>query len=107
MWWQTLYKTDAPQELESAEYYQPRVEMKNIAGKWFFFVQETHGWYKDDVKEVVHKTYTLEPEEGFSTHQGAQIRYEQQLAHRASGGFVHSFSVDPFSESGIAYRKLG
>jgi hypothetical protein len=93
---ETRYKTNAPEELERAEYYQPRVEQKFHAGKWRYTVTETHAWYDDAKKEVVHKVTTLNPEaaEGFATIKEAWKRYEEQVRHRVADGFSHSFSLE-------------
>jgi hypothetical protein len=45
------------------------------------------------------------PEEG-STAKEAEAKYNQQVQFRAKEGYVHSFSIDPFSASGIKYRKI-
>ena len=93
---ETLYKTSAPEQLERAEYYQPRVEQKFHGGKWRYTVTETHAWYDDLKKEVVHKVTTLNPEaaEGFATIEEAWKRYEEQVRRRVADGFSHSFSLE-------------
>jgi len=109
---ETLYKTDAPQELDRAEYDQPRIESKFHQGKWRFVVTETHAWYDDQKKEVFNKVTTLDPQpdEGFATIAEAWKRYDEQVRRRASDGFVHSFSIEFDSEKMgpvHIYRRLG
>lgn len=93
---ETLYKTNVPEQMKRAEYYQPRIESKFHHGKWFFVVTETHAWYDDEEKEVVQRVTTLNPQadEGFATIEEAWKRYEQQVRRRASDGFVHSFYIE-------------
>jgi len=93
---ETLYKTNAPEELERAEYYQPRIEQKVLCGKWVFFVTEKHAWYDDRGKQVLAPGFTLDPkeEEGYPSLEAAKARYDQQVKHRASEGFVHSFYIE-------------
>jgi hypothetical protein len=93
---ETLYKTNAPEQLERAEYYQPRVETKFHHGGWFFVVTETHAWYDDQKKEVVLQVTTLDPgaDEGFATIEEAWKRYNQQVRRRVDDGFVHSFYIE-------------
>jgi len=103
---ETLYKTDSPKDFANGEYYQVRIEwnVDEASGKTHYFVRENHGYFNNEQKRMVHPVTTYSPEEGYATHEQAVERYEQQLAQRASEGFVHSFSLDPFE--GIMYRKL-
>jgi len=93
---ETLYKTNAPEQLERAEYYQPHINSKFHHGKWFFVVTETHAWYDDQKKEVFNKVTTLDPqpEEGFATIEEAWKRYDEQVRRRVADGFVHSFYIE-------------
>ena len=104
---ETLYKTDSPKDFANGEYFQVHfnVETNPVTGKQAFFVREKHGYFDNEQKRAVHPVTTFAPEEGFTTFEEAAERYEQQLRHRASEGFVHAFSVDPFE--GIKYRRLG
>ncbi len=72
---ETLYKTNAPEELERAEYYQPRIEQKVLCGKWAFFVTEKHAWYDDRGKQVFAPGFTLDPkeEEGYPSLEAAKL----------------------------------
>jgi hypothetical protein len=106
MAFETLYKTNLPQEMEAAEYYQPHLDMEFIDGAWVFFVREKHGWFKDGEKRAIHHLTTLSPEEG-STAKEAELRYNQQVQKRASEGYIHSFSIDPYSAVGVKYRRVG
>ncbi len=101
---ETLYKTDTVTELERAEYYQPHLDVYISNGRAVYFVRERHGWYSDAEKRAIHNTTTLNPEEGFDTYAEAEAMYNKQIAHRASEGFVHSFSLDPFR--GVIYRRV-
>jgi hypothetical protein len=69
-------------------------------------VREKHGFFDNQKKKMVNSVPTLDPDfdEGFTTLQEAQERYDQQLQRRASEGFVHAFSIDPFT--GMKYRRL-
>jgi hypothetical protein len=103
---ETLYKSDSPREFATGEYYQVHFdpEVDPATGKELFFVREKHGYFDDKQKRAVHHTTTFAPDEGFTTRKDAEARYKQQLAHRASEGFVHSFWLDPFE--GMRYRRL-
>jgi hypothetical protein len=101
---ETLYK-NRPEELEHAEYYQPRYDMRFVNGAWAFFVAETHAWFDTVNKKAVNQVTTLSPEEGFSDSREALARYEQQVLQRASEGFVHSFALD-LNEPGPRYRRI-
>ena len=46
------------------------------------------------------------PDEGFTTREEAEARYKQQLVHRASEGFVHSFCLDPFEGMKVSPSDL-
>jgi hypothetical protein len=100
---ETLYKSDSPRDFSTGEYYHFESEV-DPAGKELFFVREKHGYFDDQQKRAVHHTTTLSPDEGFTTRAEAEARYNQQLVHRASEGFVHSFCLDPFE--GMKYRRL-
>lgn len=102
---ETLYKTDDPEQLEKAEYYQLHLETERLNGKWMYFVREKHGWFDTETRKPKDHRYTLDPEEGFDSFEEAQKRYEQHLLHRASEGFVHLFSIDPYE--GQRYRRIG
>jgi hypothetical protein len=93
---ETLYRTNVPEQMTQAEYYQPRMEMKFHQGKWVFIVSETHGWYDGQKKEVVEEVTTLNPEatEWFSTIEEAWRWYGAQVLRRVLDGFVHSFYID-------------
>ncbi len=93
---ETLYRTNAPEELERAEYYQPHIESKFHDGKWFFVVTETHAWYDDKEKKVVNHVTTLNPDatEGYAKIEEAWKSYDEQVRRRVSDGFVHSFSIE-------------
>ena len=104
---ETLYKTNAPEQLAAAEYYQPHLDVENVNGRPIYFVREKHGWYDASHKPAAkHSLHTLNPEDGYATWEEAERRYNEQLAHRAREGFVHSFSVDPFSSPPISYRRI-
>jgi hypothetical protein len=72
------------------------VACKFRLGKWVYVVTEKHGWYDDQGKEVIDPRYTLDPraDEGFDSIEEAQKRYDQQIQHRASEGYVHSFYIE-------------
>jgi hypothetical protein len=103
---ETLYKSDSPRDFATGEYYQVHFESEvdPATGKESFFVREKHGYFDGQQKRAVHHTTTFAPEEGFATRVEAEARYRQQLVHRASEGFVHSFCLDPFE--GMKYRRL-
>lgn len=101
---ETLYKTNRPEELERAEYYQPRIDVERVSGRTVYFGSERHGWYSEAEKRAIHHTATFSPEEGFGTFEEAAKWYDQQIKHRASEGFVHSFLLDPFE--GVQYRRI-
>ena len=103
---ETLYKSDSPRDFATGEYYQVHLEagVDPVTGKELFFVRERHGYFDDQAKKVVHHSITFAPDEGFTIRAEAEARYNQQLLHRASEGFVHSFSMDPFE--GVKYRRL-
>jgi hypothetical protein len=103
---ETLYKTNAPQEIERAEYYQPHLDAQLVHGKTVYFVREKHGWYDDRMKRVFHSTATLDPEEGFPAYEKAEARYKKQVRYRASAGFIHSFIFDPFGDPPFKYRLI-
>ena len=103
---ETLYKTDSPIDFENGEYYQVQLESRpDHASKTYrYFVSEKHGYFDNSQKRNVNMTTTFAPDEGFSTMPEARARYEQQLARRASEGFVYAFSFDPFQ--GMRCRRL-
>lgn len=103
---ETLYKSDSPRDFATGEHYQVHFEpeVDPATGTESFFVREKHGYFDDQQKRAVHNTTTFGPEEGFTTRAEAEARYRQQLVHRASEGFVHLFSLDPFE--GMKYRRL-
>ena len=108
---ETLYKTNAPEQLDRAEYYQPRIEQKFYDGKWRFIVTEKHGWYDDGEGKVVHHMITLDPSgsEGFDSIEEAWRRYQQQIDRRVADGFKHSFSIEFDPDKGLPvqlYKKL-
>lgn len=92
---ETLYKTDNPEELDRAEYYQPRIDVEDVDGKPRYFVREKHGWFDPAAREAVHVVTTLNPEEGFEKYDDADAMYRQQQRHRAAEGFCHAFFADP------------
>ncbi|SRR5713101_10202766 len=93
---ETLYKTNAPEQLERAEYFQPRIEQKYRSGRCVFVVTEKHGWYDDQGKEVIDPRSTLDPraDEGFDSLEEAQSRYDEHVRRRASEGYFHSFYIE-------------
>lgn len=104
MRFETLYKTEHPERLNFAEYYQPQIEMELRNGKWIYFVREKHGWFNDTEKRPVHHLNTLNPEDGFESFDEAARAYERQVQHRATEGFVHSFSIE--IPTGQVYRRV-
>jgi hypothetical protein len=104
MKYDTLYRTDHPEGVPFAEYYQPQILMEPCNGRWVFFLREKHGRYSDQEKRAIHALSTLEPEEGFDSFEAALAAYENQVDHRASEGFVHSFSIEP--PVGQVYRRI-
>jgi hypothetical protein len=101
---QTLYKTATPTTFEDGEFYQPRIDFEFVQGARTFFVRETHGWFTDTEKRLVHHLTTLDPTEGYSKFEDALAAYENQVKFRAAHGFRHSFQVDPFS--GTKYNLI-
>jgi hypothetical protein len=94
---QTLYKTATPTTFEDGEFYQVRLDFEFVQGAHTYFVRETHGWWNDQQKRLVHHLATLDPQEGYATFQEADQAYAKQVKFRASEGFKHSFQIDPFS----------
>jgi hypothetical protein len=95
--WETLYNTNVPEELEHAEFYQPRIEkVCTQTGALLYFVTEIHGWWEPGTKHAPNVQKTLDPrpnpEHGFFRFDDAKLEYEKQLRHRASEGFIHSFA---------------
>ena len=106
MHFETLYKTNRPEEMEQAEYYQPH-DAQFTNGAWLWFVREKHGWWHAANKRAVNHATTLSPEEGV-TELEARVWFDKQQRHRASEGFVYAFSIDYFAEGGaIVWRKIG
>jgi hypothetical protein len=107
---ETLYRADPRgksfETLSETEYYQPRIDREKSGDRYVYFVRETHGYFDDQRKKAESLTQTFNPEEPFETWDQAQHWYEQQLQLRASGGFVHVFTFDPMSPSGMRYRVL-
>jgi len=105
---ETLYKSDSPKDFANGEYYQIHLDfdINRDNGKQLFFVREKHGYFDNQTKRMVHSVSTLDPtfDEGFTNLDEGKERYERQLQRRASEGFVHAFSIDPFT--GIKYRQL-
>jgi hypothetical protein len=94
---ETLYKTRTPQRFLS-EYYEIAVLPRRGSDPGYMFI-EHHGWWSEDDKEPKNNYVTICPEEGL-TYEAASQMYEIQRNHRASEGFVYSFSQDPFGGSG-------
>jgi hypothetical protein len=105
---ETLYRHDPRgksfENLEATEYYQCRIDQESRERRHVFFVRETHGYFDDQQKKPANITETFNPEKPFENFAEAEGRYHQQLQRRASEGFVHAFSFDPFT--GIKYRLL-
>lgn len=101
----TLYKTDTPQASPAAEYYQPMIATAVVSGKYLYFVRETHGWFNDAEKKLITSTETLFYQEGLESHAEAAKLFDQQVQHRVSEGYAHSFSIDPYT--GMVYEYLG
>jgi len=93
-------------ESRSGEYYQVYLQSDTdqATGKTRYFVHETHGYVKDG-SNGMHPVTTYSPVDGYETREEALQRYEQQLAKRASEGFVQSLSMsfDPFE--GLKYKR--
>lgn len=102
---ETLYKTNVPEELERAEYYHPMLDVQTVGSSCRYFVRETHGWFSDPEKKNFHHVSTLNPtaEEGFDSYEEAKRKYDEQVRHRAKEGFVHAFSLD-LPDGRIKYR---
>jgi hypothetical protein len=104
MHFETLYKTNRPEDMEHAEYYQPQLDLVFVNGAWSWFVREKHGWW--DGKKAVNHTTTLSPEEGVSEIE-ARSWFEKQQKFRASEGFRYAFSIDYFAPGGaIVWREI-
>jgi hypothetical protein len=104
MHFETLYKTNRPEDMEHAEYYQPQLDAVFVNGAWSWFVREKHGWW--DGKKAVNHTTTLSPEEGVSEVE-ARAWFEKQQKFRASEGFRYAFSIDYFAPGGaIVWREI-
>lgn len=105
--WETLYKTERPEHEEHAEYYQPLLVGERSGDGWLYFVRETHAWYSEADKKFRNRVITLNPEEGFSDYEEAKQQFTKQVKHRASEGFIHSFSLDFDESKGIikVHRK--
>jgi len=91
--------------VHNAEYYQPMIATAVVNGKPMYFIRETHGWFNDAEKRPVSVTETLFHQEGLESHAEAAKLFEQQLQHRISEGFAHSFGIDPYT--GVVYEYLG
>ncbi|HZQ17531.1 MAG TPA: hypothetical protein VFA90_02335 [Terriglobales bacterium] len=101
----TLYKTDKPTDFANGEYYQVHLDEVVQNGKLLFVVREKHGWWDDQQKKNANMTTTLSPKEGVSFDEAEKL-YDQQLKHRAAGGFVHCLYFDPLNNPPFAYRRI-
>lgn len=107
LFFETFYKTDAMKDFPDGEYYQTRLESEEIDGTEVFFVREKHAYFSNTEKIRKNEVTTFSPDEGYSTREEAQRRYDEQVQYRVKIGFVHCFYFDPFEKDGVGYRYLG
>jgi hypothetical protein len=103
---ETLYKTNNPEGVPPAEYYELTLDEELVNGKLAYFVQERHGWWDEEQKRAIDNRKTLSPDEGYRTRDEANERYNEQRLARARGGFVHSFSPLLFGEKKYEYKQI-
>src|SRR5215472_2546498 len=88
---ETLYKTDSPKDFAKGEFYQVRLVPDIEGGDVVYFIRENYGYFDNEQGRMANYL-TTDPEESYAPLEEALERYEQRLAHYASGGFVHAFS---------------
>ena len=92
----TLYKSRTPDRAKS-EFYEVVFSPRTVDGPQLNGVTETHGWWDNEAKKLIHEVRTLNPDEAMS-FEDAQRMYFECRSNRARGGFVHSFTRNHMGE---------
>jgi hypothetical protein len=100
----TCYKTNDPEQLPAAEYYQLYIRAEKPSGVMLYFLDENHGWFDAEGKRAIDPRTILS--DGFPTWEGAEEAMKVQLRYLVAAGFVHGFVRDPFAPNGSHYRKI-
>ena len=91
---ETLYKTRTPQKFIS-EYYEIVVLVRPGDDLHRYIFIESHGWW-DEIEERPKNDFTTKcPEDGLTLEEAEEM-YRLQREHRAQGGFIYSFTQNPF-----------
>jgi hypothetical protein len=93
---ETLYKTGTPERFLSEYYEMAVLAIPGIEPRVYKFI-ELHGWWDEAEKMAKNNFTTICPEEGLTYEEAAEM-FNKQREHRARGGFVYSFSQNPFGE---------
>lgn len=91
---ETLYKTGTPQKFIS-EYYEIAVLVRPGSDLHGYKFIEYHGWW-DEIEESPKNNVTTKCPEDGQTREEAEEMYRLQREHRAQGGFIYSFTQNPF-----------
>lgn len=100
----TCYKTDDPEQLPAAEYYQLYIRAEKVGGAMVYYLDENHGWFDAEGKRAIDPRKILSEE--FSTWEEAEVAMRARLRYLVAGGFFHGFVRDPSAPNGSYYRKI-
>jgi hypothetical protein len=101
---ETLYKTRTPDRAQS-EFYEVVFSARPADCPQLFGVTETHGWWDDKSRRLIHEVRTLNPDEALS-FEDAQKMYFECRSNRARGGFVHSFTRNHMGEEEYQHLQI-
>lgn len=91
---ETLYNTESPQKFIS-EYYEIIVLARPGNDSHGYMFIECHGWWDESEKRPKNDFVTKCPEDGMTIEEAEEM-YLAQRVHRARGGFIYSFTQNPF-----------
>jgi hypothetical protein len=100
----TCYKTNDPEQLPHAEYYNLYIRAEGDDESRVYYVDERHGWFDPAGKRAIDARVVYA--DGFPTWEEAENTLKGQLQYVVKNGYVHGFVHDPFAPNGSYYRKI-
>lgn len=102
-----LFKTDKPTSTPGyIEFYDLCLTQERCDGQLLSLVQETHGWWDNEINRAIIDETEPSPCAAFKTFCEALNTYHNRRTARASSGFRHSFMWHPISGMPAYYMPV-
>jgi hypothetical protein len=104
---EVLFQTHEPTATsERVVFYDLRIVKQHIAGETSIIVQETRGWWDNEIKQAIFDSPSSLEFGPFVLECKALAAYSQRRRALASRGFAHAFNWHPATGHPASHRRI-